>query len=307
MTGHLLAEVYEPGTKPWLQAMTASKIAAVVGMSSHDTPHSLWHAMVGTTPRPAQTRAQTRGHVYEPLIRGWVQELNPQWTIETTGTWQHDNHAWMLASPDGLIHDADGLMALLEIKTSRNFWQDWRDGVPDHYQAQCQWQMAVTGVRQTIVAACGPDELMDMKPAMYELDADPAVQEWLIREGRSFMESIDLGIEPPADYRVEHDRNVLRWKHTEIVDDPGVVIPDDIAVPFLTALDMQGRAEADRNEWQSRLLDFLGDSKKATWSGATLGTRRKGRGDSPPSFSTAPKLAERAADLLEPTTRKAAS
>lgn len=299
MSGHLLPDVIEPGTADWMQAMTASKIAAVVGLSKWDTPHSLWHAMAGTTPREPQTRAQTRGHVYEPLIRGWVADLHPQWIVSETGTWQHEDEAWMLASPDGLIHDADGLMALLEIKTDRDYWRNWREGVPSYYQAQCQWQMAVTGVRQTVVAACGPDELMDMKPALHTLDADPSVQGWLMQEGRSFMQSLDLGIEPPADFRQPPDREVLRWKHTEIVDDPGVEIPAEMARPWLNALAEQATATEDRDAYQAQMLAYLGDAKKATFGGVTLGTRRKGRGDGPPSFSTAQKLAERAPELLK--------
>ncbi|MGO3325346.1 lambda-exonuclease family protein [Gordonia sp. (in: high G+C Gram-positive bacteria)] len=305
MTGHLLADIREPGSREWLDAMTASKIAAVVGLSKHDTPHSLWHRMAGTTPREPQSRAQTRGHVYEPMIRGWVAELQPQWKVETTGTWQHATESWALASPDGLLHDDDGLLALLEIKTDRNYWQNWRTGVPTYYQAQCQWQMWVTGVGQCVVAACGPDELMDMKPELFTLDADPAVQQWLADEGRLFMDSLELGIEPVADYRREPDRIALRWKHTEIVDDPGVSVPDELAIPFLTALVDYAIADEAKTVATADLAAFLGDSKKASWNGATLGTRKRGRGGGPPSFATAPKLADRAPELLHPTERKA--
>lgn len=305
MTGHLLADVLEPGSRPWLQAMTASKIAAVVGLSRHETPHSLWHAMAGTTPRGEQTRAQQRGHVYEPLIRGWVAELNPQWTVAETGTWQHAEESWALASPDGLLHDEDGLFSLLEIKTARDYWRTWRDGVPQDYVAQCQWQMWVTGVAQTVVAACGPDQLMDMTPDLHVVDADPAVQAWLADEGRSFMESLELGIAPPADYRYPQDRQVLKYLHpTVVADDPGVEVPDGIARPFLAALAGHAEADSDKQRWTAELAAFLGDQRKATWQGVTLGTRRPGRGDKPPSFFTAPRLADRAEDLLNPTDRK---
>lgn len=293
--GHLLADVYEPGSRRWLAAMTASKIAAVVGLSRHDTPHSLWHAMAGTTPRPEQTRAQTRGHVYEPLIRGWVADLHPDWVVETTGTWQHATESWALASPDGLIGDD----TLLEIKTARDYWRSWREGVPAGYQAQCQWQMWVTGRDRTVVAACGPDQLMDMTPELWTLHADPEVQSWLAREGAAFMESLDLGIAPPADYRYSQDRQVLRWQYRDIVaDDPGIEVPDEIAEPFLSALRDFASAEEEKHLRTSELAAFMGEQKKATWRGVTLGSRKKGRGDSPPTFSAAPKLADKAHDLL---------
>lgn len=299
MTGHLLADTLEPGTRPWLKAMTASKIAAVVGLSKHDTPHSLWHSMSGTTPRPEMTRSQRRGHVYEPLIREWVAELNPQWRVEETGTWQHDTESWALASPDGLLHDADGLFALLEIKTARDYWPAWKDGVPGYYLAQVQWQMWVTGVTVTIVAACGPDQLMDMTPVLHTVDADPDVQAWLADEGRRFMDSLDLGIAPPADYRYPQDRQVLKYLHPTVVDDPGVEIPPEIARPFLIALGDHKAADDDKQRWTAELAAFLGDQKKATYRGVTLGSRRPGKGDKPPTFFTAPKLADRAHQLLD--------
>lgn len=297
-TGIILDHAVDPGSPEWLRHMTASKIAAVVGLSRHDTPHSLWHKMAGTTPPEPQTRAQTRGHVFEPLIRGWLAELHPEWAVASTGTWQHATESWALAQPDGVVH-VDGRLALLEIKTARDHWMWARDGVPVAYQAQVQWQMWVTGASRCLVASCGGDELIDMKPAETWIDADEGVQRWLAREGRLFLDSLDLGIAPAADYRRAEDRTALRWQHPTVVDDPGVEIPDEIAGAFLAAIGAHDVAESAKAVAAAELAAFLGDSKKATWRGVTLGTRRKGRGDGPPTFSTAPKLADKASDLLK--------
>ena len=45
-TGVLVPRL-EPGSAAWLQRMSASKIAAVVGLSSYQSRFSLWHRMAG--------------------------------------------------------------------------------------------------------------------------------------------------------------------------------------------------------------------------------------------------------------------
>ena len=83
-TGVLLAEPLVPGSPEWLQRMSASKIAAVVGLSPYQSRYSLWMQMAGLAPQPVQTKAMSRGHYLEPAIAAWFADQHPDWTVTTT-------------------------------------------------------------------------------------------------------------------------------------------------------------------------------------------------------------------------------
>lgn len=308
LTGHRLDVDLDPGSPEWLATVSASQIATIAGLTppEWETAHSLWHKKAGTLPSKPQADAQGRGHEFEPLIRQWFAKAHAgEWIVAETGTWRHNLRDWQTANPDGLlIADSTDLAfpnqeptALLEIKTSADM-RDWNDGIPPYYQAQAQWQMDVTGLRQVVFAVCGPFELFDRRPREIPLDYDPQAAARLRELALRFIQSLELGIEPDPDYTASPDRDALRWQHTAIVDTPGLDIPDEIAVPYLEALTAEKAATAGKARWSAELAAFMGDRRKANWRGTTLGTRKNGVGDKPPSFSAAPKLADKASDLL---------
>ena len=64
MTGQLQATSCElaPGSAEWLETISASQIAVIVGLSPWSSAHELWHLKKGTLQRKPQTDAQKRGH-----------------------------------------------------------------------------------------------------------------------------------------------------------------------------------------------------------------------------------------------------
>ena len=307
LTGHQLDVDLEPGSPEWLQTVSASQIATIVGLTppQWETPFSLWMKKQGRMPAPEQTDAQGRGHEFEPLIRQWFAKAHPEVAVLTTGTWQHNMRTWQTANPDALIYDPlDPLDpdALLEIKTAADL-REWSDGVPDYYQCQAQWQMDVTGIRSVIFAVCGPFELFDRRPKEYVISYDPIAAARLREAAIRFTESLELDIAPDEDLTTEPDRLAIRFQHTAVIDNPPVDLPDEIAIPYLTALAETKRIEGDKARWSAEVAKYLGDSKAAAWHGVTLGTRRK---TDPPSFSAAKGIADKAPDLLNPKASAAA-
>ena len=303
LTGHQLDVDLEPGSPEWLQTVSASQIATIVGLTPKqwETPFSLWMKKQGRMPAPEQTDAQGRGHEFEPLIRQWFSRAHsPDWYVATTGTWQHSVRPWQTANPDALIHESGFVdsepSALLEIKTAADL-REWSDGVPDYYQCQAQWQMDVTGIRKVIFAVCGPFELFDRRPKEYVIEYDPKAAARLREAAIRFTESLELDIAPDEDLTTEPDRLAIRFQHTAVIDNPPVDLPDEIAIPYLTALAETKRIEGDKARWSAEVAKYLGDSKAAAWHGITLGTRRK---TDPPSFSAAKGIADKAPDLLNP-------
>ena len=303
LTGHSLVDDLEPGSPEWLQTVSASQIATIVGLTPKqwDTPFSLWMKKQGRMPAPEQTDAQGRGHEFEPLIFRWFEKAHPDWIVEQSGTWQHNHRSWQTANPDGLIkiptaerHQWERVG--LEIKTAADL-RDWSDGVPDYYQCQAQWQMDTIGYRRVIFAVCGPFELFDRRPKEYVIDYDPQAAARLREAAIRFTESLELDIAPDEDLTTEPDRLAIRFQHTAVIDNPPVDLPDEIAIPYLTALAETKRIEGDKARWSAEVAKYLGDSKAAAWHGITLGTRRK---TDPPSFSAAKGIADKAPDLINP-------
>lgn len=128
LTGFQLPEPLAPGTAEWWTKYSASKVAAICGLSKWDTPRSIYDAMKGIVPLQPQTDVQGRGHEFEPLIRGWFSNMHLDWTIEETSTWQHSLRDWQTADPDGIVTLPDGTVELLEIKTADDI-HSWGDEV----------------------------------------------------------------------------------------------------------------------------------------------------------------------------------
>jgi hypothetical protein len=298
LTGFQLPEFLAPGTPPWWAKYSASQVAAICGLSDYDTPRSVHDAKTGIVPPQPQTAVMGRGHEFEPLIRGWVADANPQWTVVdgTNTTWQHEVRDWQIATPDATIH-LDGGMELLEIKTAQNL-HEWGDVPPLGYLVQCMWQMDVIGADRTHLAACGPFELFNRRPKMFVIEYNPREAAMLRERVLAFDAAMQAGIQPPADHTKDSDRLAVRYANTMIRDDPGVDVPAEIAVPYLEAFAAEASVAEAKKATGSTLLEFLGESKKATFRGVTIATRVNGSGGKPPSLRATNKLADKAPEIL---------
>lgn len=306
LTGFRLDEPLDPGTAPWLAKWSASQIAAACGLSEWDTRRSLYDAKAGITPPKKTTDVMGRGHEFEPLIRNWVAEANPEWVVEDgTGiTWQHGIRDWQIATLDGLIHHPDGTIEILEVKTAQNH-HEWDDLLLT-YKVQGMWQMDTIGARRVHFAVCGPFELFSRRPKMYVLDYDPAEAAMLREKALDLDTEIKLGIQPPADHTRECDRLAVRYAHTGFTEDPGLEIPDEIGIPYLEAFAAAAEAEVQKKATASQLLEYMRSQKKATFRGVTIATRVNGKGGNPPSLRATNGLADKAADILNASERTAA-
>ncbi len=187
-------EILPPGTGPhderWhelrRQGVTASEIAAVMGLSKWASPFSLfWQKTYAWTTEGNEHMAA--GRHLEPAIADWWEAAHGQpYVMCPAGLYAHPDRPWQLATPDRLLHGtcyccADGhcscgfggncsecyntgtdgpAIALLEVKWLAHSWDGWgepgTDQVPVHYRAQVLWQADVMGVDEVHIAALGP-------------------------------------------------------------------------------------------------------------------------------------------------------
>src|SRR5215213_7291573 len=93
--------VLEPGSSEWLRELTASKVAAVLGLSPWDSPFSLWYAMATGVDLQRPTAAMERGHYLEPAICAWLADRF-ELATRPGGCWRNHERPWQVASPDRL-------------------------------------------------------------------------------------------------------------------------------------------------------------------------------------------------------------
>ena len=269
-----------PGSPEWLRLVTASKVAAIIGVSPYDSPRSMWHKMRGdvTDDRP-ESAAMSRGNYLEAGVLDWWEGRHEEYrTTEVRRQFYatRPDLPWAAATLDGLGVDPFGEVSVVEVKTTSRM-DDWgtpgTDEIPTHYLTQVYWQLAmVPEATRAYVAVLGPF----LEFAEYVVERDEAIQADLIARCRAFYDSL-AGDERPAldDHVATFD--VLKRLHPDIDRDAAVDLPDDLAAEYVAATGAVDDAKARATAAQSRVLDAMQDARLAVAGGVTIARRQPNR------------------------------
>ena len=201
-------EGMEPGSDEWRAAYTASKIGPILDVSPWATSFTLWLEMRGEYTPPPPTGAQlARGSHLEDGIARWWAEDHPGWEVYGEATYQSTETPWAYATPDRVLRDEDGELALLEVKTSASTdagWSKATGDIPPQYLAQIMWQAYVTGVRRVFVTCLGPF----LQRLDFEFEFTDGELELLLGAVSDFRTSVAEGSMPPV-VDVERDLPAL--------------------------------------------------------------------------------------------------
>lgn len=127
----------------------ASEVAGVLGVSTYDSPHSVWLAKVKGEQK-AETYAMRKGTYMEDLIaKEWARTTGIK--VKRSKLVRHHRWPFMACNPDR-VGKINGVPFLLEIKhaghwAGQQFGTDGADMVPMHYMVQVAYQMIVTGTK----------------------------------------------------------------------------------------------------------------------------------------------------------------
>jgi hypothetical protein len=263
----------EIGSDEWLRLMTASKVAAVLGLSKYDSPRSLWHKMRGDVPREEQTVIQARGHYLEPAILAWFFDQHPELTARYPKTFVAAD-GWRATSPDALGHDASqGVTVGVEAKTAADD-EEWgtpgTDEIPVSYAAQCTWTAHVLGLPRVYVP------MIDHRLAFqeYVVEYKPEIAEGIERRCKALLDSLDG--EPPEVDNHPATYDSLRRVNPQI-EDRKVYLDRDQARRAATAKRRSDAAEAELLLAKSTLAELMGTAKQALY-GDELIARRQNTG-----------------------------
>lgn len=257
-----------PGSDAWLSRITASKVAAILGVSPYDSPRSMWHKMHGDLPREESNAVQRRGHFLEPGVLAWWMDSYGLTEVEEQVVFHLED--WGAATPDA-VASIDGRLVLVEVKTARNP-DEWgtpgTDEIPTHYLIQTFWQMHVSGIHEVRIPVL--TAFLDF--AEYVVVYDPAVGQMLEDTCRAFMGSLQANT-PPAIDGTEATYDALRVVFREL-DDSTVQIDPEVAHEFVNAKAALKDAEARERAAKSVLIEVMQDAKYAEHNGIRVARRQ---------------------------------
>lgn len=270
LIGHLT-----PGTEAWEEArtgltITATEIAAVVGLSPWMSRFTLWHKKAGLRVAPFEmTPAIEWGVRLEDAVALKWQEEHPGFLAAPAGTWRNREREWQRATPDRLIYPQpagefdipEKAEELLEVKTSP-MGDDWGpdgadDGVPIWYRCQAIWQMDTLGPRRTrfAVLISGHDY------REYVVDYDETEAQILRDAAVQFLDEVRDGVRPPID-SADDTYQTIRVQ-PDGFDDIDVEIPPEDAARYENAQIAAKAAVAELTAAKGVVLDHIGTGKRA--------------------------------------------
>jgi putative phage-type endonuclease len=299
---------FTPGSPEWQKRMTASKVAAVLGLSPWESRFSLWHRMAGLIPPQDETDQTRRGHYLEDAVAQWFADQPRefgQFRLDPGGAWAHPERPWQAASPDrlvsGLCGHADGdcviwhPRAVLEVKTAADM-DEWgpagSDEIPPYYRAQVMWQLDTLGLPVAYVAVLLPR----LEFREYRIDYNAAEAEYIRAEARAFLDSLPGG---PAEQRPNLDGHAetyaaVRTLHPDI-DPRDEEVPVELAREFCDASNALKAAKAREAAARVRLADHMGTAQTAVFIDGDTRIKladRRAKGDGIPYVQAASRLPE---------------
>lgn len=279
-----------PGTAAWARKITASKVAAILGVSPYDSPLSCWHKMKGNIPLEQETEDHRRGHYAEPAILAWWRDQHPEYShLALQPQFENPTLPWAAATPDGHATGEGVIDAGVEAKTARSL-DDWgtpgTDEIPAYYLVQTLFQMEISGLRRIYVPVWG--SWFEMAEYVVDYDADLAAG--IVARCAEFWASLEANEPPPLDDTLATFQT-LKALHPSIDDDVVVDLPLDVAREFVeSSIDFKA-AEARKRAAQSAVLNAMGNAQYGNHLDTRVARRQPGRGDSV-SLYVVPKSAD---------------
>ncbi|MFD3520480.1 YqaJ viral recombinase family protein [Streptomyces sp. NPDC058653] len=281
-TGILLG-TFTPGTPEWDEAragltITATEIAAVMGLSPWMSPFSLWHKKSGLKTPPFEMSAPIEwGTRLEPAVAAKFEDEHPEYLARKTGTWRHTEREWQRATPDRLLaHRENGAsdgkpIRIGEVKTSP-FGDGWgpsgSDEFPIHYRCQITWQQDTLGLTEPahLAVLIGGWDYRE-----YVVPYDEADAKTMRDAAEKFLDTVRNGQRPPID-GADATYQTIRVQ-PDGLEDRDVEIPIEDAARYEIAQQQMAVVKTELTAAKGVLLDHIGNGKRAVACGRRIAYR----------------------------------
>ncbi|MFE2073666.1 YqaJ viral recombinase family nuclease [Streptomyces misionensis] len=271
---------FDPGSEAWhaarAQGIGGSEIAAVLGLSPHESAFSLWHRKQGLVGPVEESEEMYWGKEHEPAICRRFAREHPEWAVQGSATYASAGRRWQIANPDRLLYrladDPDRAQpaALLEAKTARDaegWGEEGTDQIPVHYRAQCLWYMDVTGARRCWVAVL----IAGSEYREYLVEYNAAEAAYMREKAEEFMASLAAGDRPAIDGHTATYQTIRELP--DGLDDVDIEIDTQLRDRFHAAQDAAWAAEDELTACKGLLLDEIGTGRRAVCDRERVATR----------------------------------
>lgn len=257
-----------PGTDEWLQCITPSKVAAILGVSRWESEYSLWHRMKGLLPPEEPKDIFQIGHDYEAAAANRYLSLTEGWKL-SAGEVQvvlparpEDGFPFPVIVTLDRQRSRGGWRGVVEFKTARHL-EEWGDdftgNCPEDYAAQVIAQMLFTGWTRH------PGHLLVLGPYfnehIYEIHYKQRVADWILAKCTTFYQSLQADVVPDLDTSVA-TYECVRALHPDI-DGETVEVDADLGIAVHNANADLKDAETKLRGLKTRLLDQMGNAQHA--------------------------------------------
>ncbi|MGW4786159.1 YqaJ viral recombinase family nuclease [Streptomyces sp. NPDC004230] len=280
LIGHLT-----PGSAAWEEAraglsITATEIAAVVGLSPWMSRFTLWHKKAGLPSAPFEmTPAIEWGTRLEDVVADKWQDEHPGKLAAPAGTWRHRDREWQRATPDRLIYSQpegdfetpEQAEELLEVKTSP-FGDEWGsdgadDGVPIWYRCQVIWQMDTLGLHRTRFAVL----IGGWDYREYTVVYDETEARILRDAAERFLDDVRNDVRPDIDGANDTYQTVK--VQPDSFEDVDIEVPLEDAARYEIAQQQMSHAKTELTAARGVLLDHIGTGRRAVANGRRIAYR----------------------------------
>lgn len=250
----------------------SADVGGIHGLSPWSSPFSVWAEKVGLHVGPEENEMMEAGRWLELAIGPWFAHRTGLYISGEQTPRTHPDEPWMRCTLDALVYDYPGAhlpaeehepraLGPLEIKTAG--WQEWKT-IPEHYQAQGLWQLAVTGYDHLWFAV-----LHGRKLRTYELARDDAAIASIVSTCREFWEEYVLTGNPPPLDGTPATLDALADMYPTAT--PGATVAvDDIAAEVEAlkyARDAIKTAQSLERGAKAAIMATLGDAEEGTIAG----------------------------------------
>ena len=311
------------GRERWLAArqegIGGSEVGALVGISEHDTPFSVYNAKKRGGKDLSGVAAVEWGHRLEGVVAEKVAEEIGMVSRFGGGLWAHREKPFLRVTPDRFATKPRTwrAQALIECKTAGDD-EHWESGTihpkgqgsgsaPLAYQAQCQWQMGILGLPVAYLGCLvlGRERQFFIVEIVHDRD-------WfneLAAEAERFWFENVLADEPPMhDLRHPKTEELLKLLQPKVVK-PSVDLPEDTEewlADYLKAKAELERAQANMDQVKNYFRMMTGEAGAGylPWPGKKDGLKITSYLEIPSTRINVTKLKEEFPEVAEKCTER---
>lgn len=259
-------------------------------VNSFESRYVLWYRKAGFITREEQENPLFEwGHRLEPVVAEKFADSHPEYDVQVSGSWVHQDRPWHGANPDRILAPVytmdDGEVfvgdpeAVLEIKTSMSGYGWENDMCPIKYVAQLRWYLECFGFEYgylAVLVSLGDyrEFLVPRDPRKPVVSLQTGNEEWYAIGGEEMLIAVEEfhdslpgrlygaeGLPPDIDGGTD-TYELIRERHPDILNSDVEVTPE-LALELNQALLDEKAAAAEAQRMKNLILEIMGKSRRA--------------------------------------------